>query len=317
VLDPAAVQRRLRELAGAGAAKLSCVVAWSGGLDSTVLLHALRAGRRSGIALRAVHVDHGLQPAAAHFRAFCEQCARDWQLPLTVLRVKVKAVRGASPEEAARHARRAALASALEPGELLLTAQHQDDQLETLLLALLRGAGPKGLAGMPASMPFAGTRLLRPLLESDRAAIAAYARQARLEWAEDPTNLELRFDRNYLRARVLPALRERWPAVARTAARSARHCAAAAAVLDMAASRDLDAAADGAALEVTVLRRFTPGRRAAVLRAWILRAGARAPNERHLHQIEAMMAARPDAHPLLRLPDCSVRREGARLTITV
>jgi tRNA(Ile)-lysidine synthase len=315
VLQAATVHRRVRELAGA-AGPLSCVVAWSGGLDSTVLLHALLAGRRGGIALRAVHVDHGLQPAAVAFRDFCVRRARSWRLPLTVLGVKVRVPRGASPEEAARDARRAALAAAMQPGELLLTAQHQDDQLETLLLALLRGAGPKGLAGMPTATRFAGTRLLRPLLEFDRAAIVAYARQARLEWVEDPTNLAHRFDRNYLRARVLPGLRERWPAVARTAARSARHCAVAAAALDAAASRDLDAAADGAALEVTVLRRFTPARRAAVLRAWILRAGARAPNERHLLQIEAMMAARPDAHPLLRLPDCSVRREGVRLTIS-
>lgn len=315
-LSAAALQRRVVELAGARS-RLQLVVAWSAGLDSTVLLHALLQGRRSRAApaVRAVHVDHGLQPSAVVFRAFCARTARRWRVPLTLLQVKVRVPRGGSTEEAAREARRKALAGALRPGELLLTAQHADDQLETLLLALVRGAGPKGLAGMPAAGAFAGTRLLRPLLAHDRAAILSYARAAGLDWMEDPTNAEPRFDRNYLRAAVLPVLRERWPALARTAARSARHCASAAALLDAAAARDLDAAADGAGLEIAVLRRFAPARRAAVLRAWILRAGARSPNERHLGEIEGMMAARRDAHPLLRLPDCLLRREGGRLVI--
>lgn len=307
------MQRTVRELAG-GTGKPRCVVAWSGGLDSTVLLHALRAGR-GGPAVRAIHVDHGLQAASASFRQFCERTARRWRMPLVVRRLRVRVPRGGSVEEAARQARRAALIDALEPGELLLTAQHADDQLETVLLALLRGAGPRGLAGMPAVMDIEGKRLLRPLLGIERVGIAAYARAHDLEWVEDPTNTDERFDRNYLRSRVLPALRERWPAVARTAARSARHCAIAAAALEAAAARDLDAAADGAGLSIAVLRRFSAARRAAVLRAWIQRAGARAPNERHLQQVEAMMAARPDAHPQLRLPDCILRRSGSTLVI--
>lgn len=307
------VQRTVRGLAGGGA-KLRCAVAWSGGLDSTVLLHALHAGR-GAIQARAIHVDHGLQAAATQFRRFCAGTARRWHVPLEVLQVKVRVPRGASVEETARQARRAALLGALRPGELLLTAQHADDQLETVLLALLRGAGPRGLAGMPAVMSIEGVRLLRPLLEFARADIAAYARAHRIEWVEDPTNSQERFDRNYLRARVLPALRERWPAIARTTARSARHCAVAAAALEAAAARDLEAAADGAGLSIAVLRRFSAARRAAVLRAWIQRAGARAPNERHLLQVEAMMAARRDAHPELRLPDCVLRRTGATLVI--
>jgi tRNA(Ile)-lysidine synthase len=310
------VQRTVRELAG-GSGRLRCAVAWSGGLDSTVLLHALRAGGagRAGVAVRAIHVDHGLQAASVRFRQFCERTAHRWRVPLAVAKVRVRVPRGGSLEEAARQARRAALLRALEPGELLLTAQHADDQLETVLLALLRGAGPRGLAGMPAAMPIEGTWLLRPLLGIERAAIIAYARACGIEWVEDPTNSQERFDRNYLRARVLPVLRERWPAVARTAARSARHCAIAAAALETAAARDLDAAADGAGLAIAVLRRFSTARRAAVLRAWIQRAGARAPNERHLLQVEAMMAARRDAHPELRLPDCVLRRAGAMLVI--
>lgn len=307
------VQRTVRELAGR-AGPLYCAVAWSGGLDSTVLLHALHAAR-GGIRVRAIHVDHGMQAASVKFRQFCERTARRWRVPLTVVKLRVRAPRGASVEEAARQARRAALRAALHPGELLLTAQHADDQLETVLLALLRGAGPRGLGGMPAAMALGGERLLRPLLAHERAELAAYARARRIDWVEDPTNSQERFDRNYLRASVVPALRARWPAAARTAARSARLCASAAHALETAAARDLDAAADGAGLAIVVLRRFSLLRRAAVLRAWILRAGARAPNERHLLQVEAMMAARRDAHPELRLPDCILRRAGATLTI--
>lgn len=295
-------------------------MAWSGGVDSTVLLHLLRRARRlprARLVLRALHVDHGLQPAAVDFRRFCQRTARQWQLPLAVLKVRVRTGRGESVEQAAREVRRTALGVALAPGELLLTAQHADDQLETLLLALLRGAGPAGLAGMPAAMPLAGSRLLRPLLDRDRAEILAYARAERLQWIDDPTNEEPRFDRNYLRTRVLPLLLSRWPALARTAGRSARHCAAAAAALQAAAMRDLALAADGADLEVAVLRRWSPARRAAVLRAWIQLAGARAPNERHLREIEAMLVARADAHPELRLPDLTLHRQGGRLRLDV
>jgi tRNA(Ile)-lysidine synthase len=299
---------------------LACAVAWSGGLDSTVLLHLLGQARRlpgARLALRALHVDHGLQPAARDFRKFCRRIAAEWDVPLVVVTAKVKLAGGESIEQAARQARRTALAAALRPREVLLTAQHADDQLETVMLALLRGAGPAGLSGMPASMPFADSRQLRPLLGFTRAELGAYAGAHGLEWIDDPTNMDTRFDRNYLRARVLPQLRERWPAVAHTVARSARHCAGAASLQSAAAMRDLALAADGTDLAIAVLRRWNAPRRAAVLREWLAAAGVRAPNERHLREIEAMMAARIDAHPQLRLPDAMVSRMGTRLRVTL
>jgi tRNA(Ile)-lysidine synthase len=308
----------LRKLAGTDAT-LRCAVAWSGGLDSTVLLHLLSRARRlprARLVLRALHVDHGLQPAAVDFRRFCRRIARDWGLPLAIIKARVQLDGGDSVEQAAREARREVLAAALAPDELLLAAQHADDQLETLLQALLRGAGPAGLAGMPAAMPFGGSHLLRPLLDIERAQLLAYAREQQLEWIDDPTNDDPRFDRNYLRSRVLPLLKSRWPAAPRTATRSARHSAVAADSLQAAAARDLELAADGHDLEVAVLRRWSVARRAAALRAWILAAGARAPNERHLREIEAMLVARVDAHPELRLPDLTLRREGGRLRLT-
>jgi tRNA(Ile)-lysidine synthase len=218
-------------------------------------------------------------------------------------------------EEVARNARYAALAGALQPGELLLTAQHADDQLETLLLALLRGAGPAGLASMPQAAVFGSTLLLRPLLTLARAELAAYAAGNALAWQDDPSNALLRFDRNYLRARVIPALRERWPAVARTAGRSAGHCAAAAAALSRSARLDMEAAADGPDLEIAVLRRMASSRQAAVLRAWIGAGGFKVPEVRHLEQIRLLMEARIDARPALRLPGFVVRRHAGRLVL--
>jgi tRNA(Ile)-lysidine synthase len=296
------------------------VVAWSGGLDSTVLLHLLAQARRqqpAQLALRAVHVDHGLQPAAADFRRFCRSTARKWRVPLAVIKADVRLAGGESVEAAARTARYAALAGALLPGELLLTAQHADDQLETLLLALMRGAGPAGLAAMPSAVAFGPTLLLRPLLAQERGQLGAYATRHALPWQDDPSNDQLRFDRNYLRARVLPLLRERWPAVARTASRSAAHCAVAAAALTQSARRDLEAAADGPDLEVAVLRRWAPARRAAVLRLWIADRGLQAPEMRHIEQILLLMDARPDAHPELRLSKLVVRRHAGLLVLAV
>jgi tRNA(Ile)-lysidine synthase len=220
-------------------------------------------------------------------------------------------------EEAARIARYAVLAQVLQPGELLLTAQHADDQLETLLLALMRGAGPAGLAAMPQAAAFGPNRLLRPLLTCDRAQLATYAAAHALNWQDDPSNSQLRFDRNYLRARVLPGLRERWPAVARTVSRSAAHCAAADAMLTQAARHDMAAAADGPDLEIAVLRRWSPARRAAVLRLWFVEQGLQMPELRHMEQIAALMDARPDALPELRLPGFVVRRLAGRLQLAI
>ena len=146
-------------------------------------------------------------------------------MPLTVRTVTVARVRGASLEAAAREARYRALASSLRVGEVLLSAHHEDDQLETVLLQLLRGAGVAGLAAMPAVMPFAAGVLARPLLELRHAALAAWLKSQPLTWIEDPSNAQLHLDRNYLRAQVLPLIRARWPAASATVARSARHAA--------------------------------------------------------------------------------------------
>jgi tRNA(Ile)-lysidine synthase len=234
---------------------------------------------------------------------------------LTLLDARVAAEAGRSVEEAAREARYACWRDELKPGELLLTAQHADDQLETTLLALLRGAGPAGLAAMPSDAPLGKGRLLRPLLALPRATLLEYATALQLPVIEDPTNADPRFDRNFLRLQVLPHLRQRWPGASATVSRSARHCARAAALQAAAGAADLEAAADGEGLELAVLRRWPEHRAMSALRIWFTRSGLRSPGTRHLQQIIAMLRSRGDAHPRLDLPQVSVRVHAGRLLL--
>lgn len=308
----------LQQLRPLSAGPLRCAVAWSGGLDSTVLLHLMLALRRAHprrLQVRAVHVDHHLQEAAAQFRAHCVRWARRWRVPLAVLDAEVRLGRGASLEEAAREARQRCWRATLRQDEWLLLAQHADDQVETTLLALLRGAGPAGLAAMPQVATLGAGKVVRPLLMQPRAALRDYARLHQLPHVEDPTNDELRFDRNFLRAEVVPRLRQRWPGITTAVPRSARHCAAAAAVLARDAAHDLGSASDGADLEMAVLRRWPLERVNAVLRAWFASAGLRSPETRHLRQIQGMLTVRPDARPELRLEHCVVRAHAGRLSV--
>ncbi|MGH8295053.1 MAG: tRNA lysidine(34) synthetase TilS, partial [Steroidobacteraceae bacterium] len=194
--------------------------ALSGGLDSTALLAALAEVRCEGLRLRAVHVDHGLHPNAKRWSAHCRKLARQLRVPLKVLSVTVARERGASLEEAARVARYRCLAQQLHAGEALLTAHTRDDQLETVLLQLFRGCGLPGLAAMPAVAPLGRGTIARPLLACARAELEIWVHARELAWIEDDTNLDERFDRNYLRRRVLPAVRERWPGVGTAVARS-------------------------------------------------------------------------------------------------
>src|SRR5690606_38380138 len=215
-------------------------VAYSGGLDSTVLLHALAARRDALPApLHAVHVNHNLHPDSARWARDCQAVCDALDVPMESFAVTVGNGRGVSVEAAARDARYDVFRDLLEDDELLLTAQHQDDQLETFLLQAFRGAGPHGLAAMPRQAPFGRGRLCRPLLDFSRAELEAWARARGLEWLDDPSNAEARFARNFLRLEILPALRQRWPQLAATVSRSARHCAEAAWLLDEMAALDL------------------------------------------------------------------------------
>lgn len=191
-------------------------VAFSGGLDSTVLLHLLVSlSRRMPLPpIRALHIQHGLQAAAEAWPEHCRQVCTALGVPLRVRHVQVQP--GASVERAARDARYGAFVEELVTGELLLTAQHRDDQAETLLFRLLRGAGVRGLAGMPASRPLGAGQLLRPLLAASRAELQAYADAHQLHWVEDPSNGDVQYSRNYLRQQVLPLLTQLRPKLMQT-----------------------------------------------------------------------------------------------------
>ena len=296
--------------------RVAACVAFSGGADSTALLAALARVRRAGLKVRAVHVDHQLRPDSARWSAHCRRRARQLGIPLEVRRIVVPRPRGASLEAAARVARYAALADALRPHEILLTAHHQDDQLETVLLQLLRGAGVAGLAAMPASVPFARGRLVRPLLGIPGAQLRAWLRARQLDWVEDDSNADERLDRNYLRRRVLPALLARWPAAPATLARSARHLAEAQQLLDALGAADAASAQVGAALAAPVLRRLDPARRRNALRHWITSRGFPAPPARRLEEIAvAVLAARPDTHPFVEWSGVRVRRHAQLLRL--
>ncbi|MBL8251723.1 MAG: tRNA lysidine(34) synthetase TilS [Candidatus Competibacter sp.] len=294
------------------------IVAYSGGLDSHVLLHLLATHRAIGPdrALQALYVDHGLQAASADWGRHCARVCQALDVPFQAVSVAAGPSDGASPEAAARRARYAALAAALDADAALLTAHHRDDQAETLLLQLLRGAGPRGLAAMPASARLGPGLLLRPLLDVDRADLVAYARAHRLRWIEDCSNADPAFDRNYLRHRVLPLLIERWPATARNLARSARLCAETADWLDAEAEADLARTATerADALHLSALRALPEIRQRNLVRHWLRRLGLPVPDHRQLrHILRDSLTAGRDRQPRVRWAGAETRRYRDRL----
>lgn len=259
--------------------------------------------------LRAIHVDHQLRPASREWARFCRALGRRWEVPVSVRRVVIARERGRSLEAEARNARYAALAASLRVGECLLTAHHLEDQLETLLLQLMRGAGVRGLAAMPASTAFARGRLLRPCLELPREMLAGFVARAQIPFVEDDSNVDPRFDRNYLRAEVLPKLQARWPAVARVTARSAAHLAEALSLLEELAASDLAALAPQGRVRLEALAHLSVARQRNALRTWLLREGLALPDAVHLERIRhELPSARLDAQPIVRWAGGEVRR---------
>lgn len=267
-------------------------VAFSGGLDSTVLLYLL-AQLRGQSGLRAVHVDHGLHADSAIWAEHCaSQCAR-LGVPLTTEQVSIARPSPHGVEAAARMARYDALRAASHAGEALLTAHHSRDQLETVLLALLRGSGVLGLAAMPPEIRRHGLRIVRPLLRATPAQLRACAEAASLEWLEDPANGDLAFDRNYLRTRVVPSLEQRWPGAAAAAVRSARWCGEANGLLNELAAIDLGDALEGNSLPVATLELLPPSRRRNLVRHIAERLNFPAPGAAQLDQVMAALLSGP------------------------
>ncbi|MBD9605403.1 tRNA(Ile)-lysidine synthase [Pseudomonas sp. PvR086] len=295
-------------------------IAFSGGLDSTVLLHVLAhlAKTESLPALTAIHVHHGLQAAADAWPEHCQSVCDALGVPLEVVRVQVE--RGASLERAARDARYGAFIAATHAGEVLLTGQHRDDQAETLLFRLMRGAGVRGLSGMPSERPLGCGHLLRPLLDVTRAELEAYATEYQLNWIEDPSNQDRQFSRNYLRHQVFPVLTARWPQAVATMARSAAHLSEAQGLLDDLAQIDLAQAGTDSdfdwlglpSLELAPLEKLSDARQRNALSHW-LKPLTSLPDSDHWSGWQDLRDATGDARPVWRLAAGELHRAGGRL----
>lgn len=287
-------------------------LAFSGGCDSTVLLHLLkRAGLRR---LRAVHVHHGLQPAADDWPRHCRRVCRQFDVPLKLLKVEVDRRHSGGPEAAARAARYEALQGLMQPGDCLVTAHHRDDQAETVLLRLLRGTGIAGVAAMRPLVDFGPGRLWRPLLQHSRRELREYAMRLDLDWVEDPQNFEPAYARSWLRREIMPRLETRWPQAVESLVRFAGHAAEVDELLQALAASDLAAVAAQGGLSVRGVLALTPARRRNLLRHWLAGQGQEPPPADLLERLaRELLAARPDATPRLRLGAREFRRYRDRL----
>ena len=289
-------------------------LAFSGGLDSTTLLHLLHA---QGIKnLRALHIHHGLQDSADAWARQCQSQCRKLKVPCEVLYVKIDRADSAGPEAAARMARYKALGSRMQPGDVLVTAHHRDDQAETVLLRLLRGAGVAGLAAMRPVTSLAQGILWRPLLQTPRMDILAYAKSAKLKWIEDPHNHAPRYARSFLRQDIMPRLQKHWPQADVSLARAAEHCAEANELLDELALQDLSGLRQGKALGVAALQALNSARRRNALRCWLGERGFEVPSAAMLQRLEReVLGARIDAQPLLNCGAYEFRRYRDQLHV--
>lgn len=311
LLSPADIALRLKALHPCAVAK-RILVGFSGGGDSTALLHALAASEFKP-RLHAVHVDHQLQSESPQWAQHCRELADDLGIPCEVLLVDVDPDSKQGPEAAARAARYRAFEQIMKPDDCLVFAQHRDDQAETLLLQVLRGAGSAGLAGMPTQRRFGDGWLLRPLLDLSRSQLRAYIENAGLPVVDDPHNDELGYDRVFIRQRVLPLLEARWPAAKQRLAASAAQLGEDAALVNTLALADINRLLDSRGrLQLNRLLQMPSARQRAALRQWIRDRDWRTPPAVRLASfLEALQ--QPDNHAELRWGEHSVRRFAGRL----
>ncbi|MEI8573140.1 tRNA lysidine(34) synthetase TilS [Methylomonas sp. LW13] len=291
-------------------------VAYSGGLDSTVLLDLCVGLPSLTGKIIAVYVDHGLQAESAGWGEHCRRQAERLGVDFQLLTVDARANNGESPEAAAREVRYRALRELLAVDDIILLAQHREDQMETMLLQLFRGAGVSGLAGMPITSAFGKGQLLRPLLNVAKAEIQRYAQIQGLQWVEDPSNQSSDFDRNFLRNDILPLLKRRWPALDKTIARSAGHCGDAARMIEAWAAQTLQAVVDptDGSFNVADLSAFTAMQLNCLLRHWLGRKGLKPPSQAVLQTlVEQLIGGRADALPQINIQDHSIRKYRQKL----
>ncbi|MGO8755565.1 MAG: tRNA lysidine(34) synthetase TilS [Gallionellaceae bacterium] len=294
----------------------SILVGLSGGVDSVVLLHVLaQLAPRFSWKLSVLHVHHGISSRADAWAEFCENLCAQYGLPVYLEHVKIAPLRQMGVEAAARELRHAALAR--QPVDFIALAHHLDDQVETMLLQLLRGAGVKGAAAMPVLKSRRGAPdVLRPLLDLTREELLAYARKHALQWVEDESNADDAYPRNFLRHRVLPVLEQRFPAYRATLARSARHFAEAAELMHLLAVQDAQDAFDGSTMSVARLVELEPVRAGNLLRWFLQQRGALLPDHTRLEEmLRQLREARPEAQICVTWDDRELRRYRDRVHV--
>jgi tRNA(Ile)-lysidine synthase len=291
-------------------------IGYSGGVDSHVLLHLCASMAHLKEKITAVYVHHGLQLEADAWAEHCKKTATGLGVDFKVIRVDAIASQGESPEEVARNARYTALRTLIETDDLLLVAQHREDQLETVLLQLFRGSGLSGLSAMPAFMDFGKGVLLRPLLDTPKIAVEDYAKLHALSWIEDPSNQNNNFNRNFLRNAIVPLLKQRWPACDKTVARSAGHCSEAQLLLSEQAKKlflpifnILDET-----LSISQLIAYSLNQQRLVIREWFQMLNLKMPSQAFIERIQSdVISVRPDSDPLLSGKSYCIRRYRDKL----
>ncbi|KTD18940.1 tRNA lysidine(34) synthetase TilS [Legionella jordanis] len=283
-------------------------VGYSGGLDSTVLLHALSQDPNFLPKITAVHINHGLSPNAQGWEKHCQAFCKKLNLPLIIRAINLH--KQGNVEEIARKARYEVFRDLVQENDCLLLAHHLNDQAETLLLHLFRGAGIDGLAAMPFCKSFAKGKLIRPLLFHSRATLNNYAGEMQLDWVEDESNENSDFSRNFIRHQIIPELRSRWPKVINNLTRTSEHCQQAQSNLDDLAKMDCPSLNDiSTVLELNQLKKLNRARLTNVLRLWLKKNEVRLPSTATFTRlITELIEAASDANPQVSWPDISVRR---------
>ena len=307
--SPECLAERLASLAREIPEPARYLVAFSGGLDSTVLIHALAALQQRRPVI-AVHVDHALQPGSAEWQAHCRDVAAELGIEFHSKTVEVADDSGLGPEAAAREARYAALSSFMHQDDWLLSAHHRDDQAETLLLNLIRGSGPVGVAGIPPLRLLGQGWLVRPMLDVSVDAMRDYASRHALSWVDDPSNADIRFQRNFLRHEILPSLRRRWPDIGNRLQRSAGHAREASDLLRDLAKIDLAAlGGDAERLRIGELLLLSPARQRNVIRYALRVLQLPTPTAAQLACVQQdLLQARDDSQPQVAWPGAVLRR---------
>ena len=290
-------------------------VGYSGGMDSTVLLHCVKELNLSNV-VKAIHVNHQLSANASTWSQHCQNFTSKHDIPLICEDVDVINT-GKGLEQAARESRYQVYAKHMQPGDVLLLGHHLDDQLETFHYRLIRGAGLTGLLGIRPVREFSNGKIVRPLLSVSRAEVEGYAQKAGLDWVEDESNSDESYDRNFLRNQIFPLIRERWPHFAQKWLQANTWLVEANELLEEYAEEDLERLGYreerlGSSISLDLLMKLSSKRQKTILRRWVAKSGYTAPSVAHLEQL-SMFHAEQDKEPALAWGQCELRRYAARL----